>query len=94
MLEFFQSVGVKCRYTEALYRVIIMSRNFFGICVSTMGLKPSGPGDFLALNPLKISGNLSRFIQLPNDCLICSKLPFLFLSYFVAFFRYTWVVGF
>ena len=51
IVEFFHSVGVKCRAIQALYMVIKYFRMFCGSCIRTCGLRVSGPGNFFALKP-------------------------------------------
>ena len=62
-VDFFHFVGVNDSSSEALYMNISSCILFSGICFSTNGLSPSGPGDFLLLNILKTSLNRDESIQ-------------------------------
>ena len=59
MLDSFQQVGVNSSKRVALYKNISSSSFLSLSCLSTVGLSPSGPGDFLFLNSLKTSLSLS-----------------------------------
>ena len=93
MFDSFHLVGVNSKYMLAEYITIISSSLFSGRCLKVIGLRPSGPGDFLFVKWLKtsLSSDLLSQCGAFNNMLFVVSVLSLYIVSVVALMLGKWV---